>query len=258
MGARLTTGPILCAGAVGALALGAAIAPVASAHSHRRGGHGQRRGNRERTRRLHVGAPSVSIGSPVNGADYAQGQDVAASYTCTASAPAVVSSCSGPVPDGAPLPTATKGTHSFTVSARDDHGGTATRTVVYIVSAAHSPAAVSSGTPPVLSSVRQSAPVWREGAKPIRISAARVPTGTTFAFALNEPAAITFSFVPRGATRGESFSFPGHGGTNRVDFDGRLTGTQKLSPGRYTLTISATDTAGQNAPQQQLEFTITG
>jgi hypothetical protein len=250
--------PILRASVVAALMLGGAIAPVASAHKHRQRSHGQRRGNHERTRRLFVGAPAVSIASPVNGADYAQGQNVAASYTCTAAPRAVVSSCSGPVANGGPLPTANPGTHSFKVDVRDDHGGTATRTVVYVVSAAHSPAAVSSGTPPVLRAVRQSAPVWREGAKPVRISGVTVPRGTTFAFSLNEPAAVTFSFLPRGATHGESFSFPAHRGANRVGFDGWLTGSERLGTGRYTLTITAADTAGQSAPPQRLEFTILG
>ena len=138
MGSRPTMGAILRACAVGALVLGGVVAPVASAHAHHQRGHGQRRGNRNRTRRVFVGAPSISIAAPVNGDHYARGKTVTAAYTCTASPPAVVSSCNGGVANGAPLPTATPGTYSFTVTARDDHGGTARRTVVYVVSAAHS------------------------------------------------------------------------------------------------------------------------
>jgi hypothetical protein len=138
MGARPTMGPVPRACAVGALVLAGVIAPVASAHGHGQRGHAQRRGNRNRTRRIFIAAPSISIASPVNGDHYARGQSVTAAYTCTASPPAVISSCNGGVPNGAPLPTATPGTYSFTVNARDDHGGTARRQVVYIVTAAHS------------------------------------------------------------------------------------------------------------------------
>jgi hypothetical protein len=58
-----------------------------------------------------------------------------------------------------------------------------------------------------------------------------------------------------------TLSFTGHSGMNRVVFQGRISRANKLKPGRYTLVITATNTAGQtsagqtSAPQK-LSFTI--
>jgi hypothetical protein len=114
------------------------------------------------------------------------------------------------------------------------------------------------------------------------ISAKRkLPVGTTFAFALSEPAKVTFTFtqsiagrrlhgrcvalnrrnarkprcrrtVPRG-----TLTFAGHAGANRVLFYGRLPRGQLLKPGRYTTTITAANAAGRSA-LRQLTFTIVG
>jgi hypothetical protein len=226
-----------------------------------------------------VGAPTVSITAPVNGADYVQGEVVDVAYTCTASAPAVINSCSGTVPSGSPLPTATPGAHSFTVNTRDSVGGTATRTVVYIVSSGRAPAPAGGSSAPVLTNVGESATKWREGRKQAQISGGVAPVGTSFSFSLSEPAAVTFSFLAQGArgaaapcaaqpaapaggtscpesVDGGSFSFPAHAGPNRVLFQGRLSPGQKLRSGRYVLTIGATDTAGRSAAPQQLSFTV--
>jgi len=257
-------------GMIGVLLAGAVTTTGALAAPRHGGRHGQRRA-RERTRRVFVGAPTVSIASPLNGADYTVGETVSAAYTCAASAPAVLSSCAGPVPSGSPLPSSSPGVHSFTVKARDSYGGSATQTVVYIVSAGQTPAAQPAGQPPVLSALRESAASWREGADPVRISTASVPTGTAFSFSLNEPAAVTFSFLASGgahasaalrerraAVDGGSFSFPARSGTNRVLFDGRLGAGQWLASGRYTLVVTATDTAGQSSSAPRLQFSVVG
>jgi hypothetical protein len=219
-------------------------------------------------------APTVTIESPVNGASYAQGQSVAAAYSCAPSAPAKLSSCSGPVASGAPIPTDAAGEHTFSVAARDSDGGTAARTVVYIVApgpARTEPAA----TTPALSELSESAAVWREGGKPVQISRARLPLGTTFSFSLNEQAAVTFSFMQSGrcptnagarapahtCTRGApvgTFSFPGREGANKVLFQGQLSRSRRLRAGRYTVLVSATNIAGAHAPAQALGFTIAG
>lgn len=53
-----------------------------------------------------AGAPSAQITTPANGASYNQGQVVDASYTCTdGSYGPGISSCSGPVANGAPINT---------------------------------------------------------------------------------------------------------------------------------------------------------
>jgi hypothetical protein len=56
-------------------------------------------------------------------------------------------------------------------------------------------------------------------------------------------------------TRG-TLSFTGQDGTNSVLFMGRVSHTEKLQPGRYTLVITATNTAGQKSAPQKLSFTI--
>jgi hypothetical protein len=122
---------------------------------------------------------------------------------------------------------------------------------------------------PSLTSVTQSSAVWREGRGLPQISRRkRRPIGTTFSFALNEQAAVSFRFTrlapgriaghkcvaknqrnakgkscQRTVTEG-SLSLTGHAGTNRLVFQGRISSSERLKPGRYLLTTAATNTAG--------------
>jgi hypothetical protein len=134
---------------------------------------------------------------------------------------------------------------------------------------------------PRISSARQSASRWREGSMLAQISKRRKrpPLGTTFSFSLNDQATVTFIFAKKSAGRnvghtcfarnrrnrtrkhcthtsiaGE-LSFTGHAGTNEVFFEGRISPAKKLKPGRYTLIIDATNSAGRSAPAR-LSFTI--
>lgn len=84
--------------------------------------------------------PRISIAAPLSDVTYTQGENVAVAYSCTASLPATLESCTGPVANGAPLDTGTPGPHTFTVSARDSDGEEASQTVAYTVVAATSPA----------------------------------------------------------------------------------------------------------------------
>jgi hypothetical protein len=224
--------------------------------------------------------PTVTIATPGSGATYAKGQAVAASYSCAAPTGATITACAGPVASGAPIDTSTLGTHSFTVTASDSDGQTTTQSVSYTVvppSVILPPAAV----PPSITRLRQSASVWREGTKLARISRRkRPPVGTTFSFRLNEQARVTLHFdrlttgrKVRGkcvrqsasnkrrprctrATAAGALGFVAHQGIDRVHFYGRLTRHKKLKPGRYSLTISATNTAGQHASARALHFSI--
>jgi streptogramin lyase len=139
---------------------------------------------------------------------------------------------------------------------------------------------------PVVSHVRESASRWREGPKLPQISSRhgrrkhRPPVGATFSFSLNEQASVTFAFTQRVSgrkvgrncvpkshgnrkrkacqlmvTRG-TLSFTGHPGTNNIVFQGRISGAKTLKPGRYTLVITAANTAGQKSAPQSLGFTI--
>jgi hypothetical protein len=112
-------------------------------------------------------------------------------------------------------------------------------------------------TPPEVQHVRQSASKWREGNRLAGISRAKTRTGTTFAFSLNEGATVTFSFAERaGGRKAGTLTFSGHSGTNKVVFQGRISAAKKLKPGRYTLVITATNSAGLRSAPKSLSFTI--
>lgn len=53
-----------------------------------------------------------------------------------------------------------------------------------------------------------------------------------------------------------TLTFAGHSGTNEVAFQGRISPTNKLKPGRYTLVIAATNSAGEHSAPTSLSFTI--
>jgi hypothetical protein len=106
------------------------------------------------------------------------------------------------------------------------------------------------------------------------------PLGTTFSFALNEPARVSLAFTQRvggrkvngrcvaqtnenrrqpackpTVTRGR-LAFTAHAGLNKVAFQGRISASRQLKPGRYTLVITATITAAQHSNTKTLSFTI--
>src|SRR5947209_372176 len=118
---------------------------------------------------------------------------------------------------------------------------------------------------------------WRLGGKLATFAAAAKPrVGTTFQFTLNEAATVRFAFaqlLPGRKVNGKcvaqtarnrrskactrsvpvgSLSFNAGAGPHKLFFQGRLTRTRKLNPGTYTLTITATNAAGQRATKGPL------
>lgn len=107
-----------------------------------------------------------------------------------------------------------------------------------------------------------------------------MPLGTTFSFALNEHAAVTFRFLEhvggrkagrrcvakthknakhRSCTRlvsAGTLSFAAHAGVNKVIFQGRISASKKLRIGRYVLRVTATNATGQSSSPVTLGFTI--
>jgi hypothetical protein len=78
--------------------------------------------------------PTVDLRTPANGASYERGAPVAADYSCgDEQGGSGVASCSGDVPSGQPLDTATLGHKSFSVTARDGAGNRHTETHEYTV-----------------------------------------------------------------------------------------------------------------------------
>ena len=49
--------------------------------------------------------------------------------------------------------------------------------------------------------------------------------------------------------------FKAHAGADKIGFQGRITRTRKLRPGRYTLVIRAANSSGASTPHS-LTFTI--
>jgi hypothetical protein len=173
------------------------------------------------------------------------------------------------------------GDQTFTTEAGGATSTTATSTTPPAQRATTAPS-IPSEMPlaPIVAHARQSARRWRESNQLARISRAKTPTGTTFSFQLNEQAIVTFSFAQRVSGREVSgkcvaqteknrrkpvcrrtvtaggLTFPGHSGTNTVAFQGRISPVKKLEPGRYTLVITATNTAGTRSAPQSLSFTI--
>jgi streptogramin lyase len=171
---------------------------------------------------------------------------------------------------------------SVTVTyALQDVTVSATSAAVTVLAPPSPPSKVTPPVPPVLSGARQSASTWRVGSKLASISRKRrPPVGTVFSFMLSEPASVIFTFTQRVAgrelkgrcvamTRGNrhrractrrvtrgTVSLPGHAGSARVRFQGRLNSSRKLGPGSYTVTIVAVNTAGQRSRASTLHFTI--
>jgi len=137
---------------------------------------------------------------------------------------------------------------------------------------------------PVISSARQSTNRWREGNQLPTVTAKqnRKPRlGTTFSFTLNKRATVALAFTKtapgrhvehrcvaptqhnrdrRRCTRtlaAGTFRLTARRGPNKVHFDGRISTTNKLKPGRYRLVLTATDTSdGQQSTSRSLSFTI--
>jgi hypothetical protein len=133
--------------------------------------------------------------------------------------------------------------------------------------------------PPTITGLAQSHRRWREGRGRARIAAAKPPIGTTFRFTLNENASVRFALAQlvagrkvkgrcvaqRAANRNRracrrlaprgSLSFSAGAGADKLIFGGRLSRSRKLKPGTYTVTVTATNAAGQRAART-LRFTI--
>jgi Divergent InlB B-repeat domain len=137
---------------------------------------------------------------------------------------------------------------------------------------------------PAISGLGETARTWREGNALAHITAAtdsrrRLPSGTTFSFALNVSARVTLTFARSAAGRklanrcvaqskrnargrrcvrtitAGKLTFSAPAGASRVRFDGVLSKHDKLKPGSYTLVVSAAASGERSAPRR-LRFTI--
>jgi hypothetical protein len=132
---------------------------------------------------------------------------------------------------------------------------------------------------PVVSSLSESAKVWRLGSRFAHLTKKRKPpVGTTFTFTLSTAATAHVVFArtdggrmiggkcaaikkrnarkPKCALVVGTLVLNGHAGTNHATFQGRLSPTQALKPGRYTVEVLASNTAGTSQPAGPVSFTI--
>lgn len=134
---------------------------------------------------------------------------------------------------------------------------------------------------PSITNISQSHRRWRAGGTVARFaSAQKPPVGTTFGFSLDQAATVRFAFaelLPGRVVNGKCVAqtranrnrractrFVGRGalsnsasaGAHKLSFQGRLTGTRRLGPGTYRLTITATNAAGLSASRTFRTFTI--
>ena len=91
-------------------------------------------------------------------------------------------------------------------------------------------------------------------------AAGRVPRGTRVRFGLSEPASVRFTIRRRSGGRPiGSFVRSASAGPNSVRFSGRLRvrgRTLSLAPGRYRLTLVATDAAGNRSAPRRVPFRV--
>lgn len=134
---------------------------------------------------------------------------------------------------------------------------------------------------PVVESLRQTHQAWREGRALASLARrhVRTPVGTTFAFTLNVPASVTFTFTEaaggrmagakcvaqtlknkhkrrctRTVTAG-AMTFGAHSGTSKLRFQGLVSRHRRLKPGSYTLLVTAA-ASGKRSATRTLHFTI--
>lgn len=188
-----------------------------------------------------VEKPSVSIVTPANGASYAQGGTVPASYACVPGGPDFpIASCDAPVASGNAIDTSSLGLHTFSVSATDAVGFTAGATVQYRVTDQTAPA------------------VKRLRIVPSSIDASGF---ATVRFRLSEAAQVRVGIKPARrhharSSRAKLRTISGHAGTNSFRLRARI-GRRTLKVGDYRLTLVATDRAGNRSRAISARFTVT-
>jgi hypothetical protein len=108
---------------------------------------------------------------------------------------------------------------------------------------------------PTLSNLRLSRTVFAVGRAKTAI-AARSTRGTRISYKLSESAKVVIKIRRVGAKRGAGrLVRAARGGLNTIAFSGRI-GRKALKPGRYSLTIRATDAAGNRSAQKTIRFRV--
>ncbi len=153
------------------------------------------------------------------------------------------------------------GSFSVMVTVTDSYGSQASRALTLTIAPA----------PLTLTNVSESHRTWHE--------TKHKPIGTTFSFTLNQQATVSFAFTQRLTGRkvkgrclaqtrknrhhptcirtvsAGNLTITAHVGVNKLIFKGRIPHSKQLSPGRYTLVITAR-AAGKSSTPRTLSFRI--
>ena len=165
--------------------------------------------------------PAVGIIGPASGADYVLGQKVSARYTCADSSVAITR-CTGSVANGGYVKTSSVGRYSFTVTAINSAGRSATSSVSYVISYR-----ICEATPPAQNSSTVTFKIY-----PCNVTGADVTARSTTVTAVTvdrtKPPATT---RPAGSKK-FAFEIAGKGALDTFQLD-----TKGLSPGLHTLQV---------------------
>ena len=180
------------------------------------------------------------------------------------------------------------GTASAVVTVTDRYGNTVSRAERLVVASTSQQATSGDAKAPSLSGLKQSAGRWIAGTRLARFGATAamrarkhgLPVGTTFSFSLDQVASVTLTFRHSeqgrrvsgtcvASTHGNagkpkctrvvaagSLRLRADAGANKLRFEGRISPSRKLGPGRYTVLFAATSAAGKSSPPQSRSFTI--
>jgi hypothetical protein len=111
---------------------------------------------------------------------------------------------------------------------------------------------------PAITAARQSHKTWALGTAKPKLNPKRTPKGgTEFSFTVNEPTSVSLAFAERlhGHARSKGkLIVHAKQGHNVVYLDGKTGGGRRLSAGKCTVTVSATNTNGSSS-HATLHFT---
>ena len=191
-------------------------------------------------------APTITITTPAGNASYVLNASVAANYSCADGSPGSgIATCTGPVSSGSKLNTATVGPNSFTVTATDVAGNTASATNTYAVvynftlTPPKSPAQLNSAVPLIWTLTDANGAFITDVSSLVSLQSVYNGQSTSCAPSLAGTAANLYS-PATGATGGSNLRNTANG----FQFNWNTTTTSTTGAGCYTIVFQLKDNAG--------------
>lgn len=196
--------------------------------------------------------PTIVLTTPGDQRTYLLNAVVATSYACSDATGSGVAACAGPVASGAALPTSTVGQKTFTVSARDVAGNTATATstyavaYVFLLSAPKSPSTLGNVVPLTWQLKDGMGSIVADLASLITLSSVFSPKPSTGSCQVNLAGPTVRLYDPAtGAAGGSDFRFIQSSSSYRFNWDTKS--AMGTGPGCYTLLWKLKDSTTQRA-----------